>query len=467
MRLASGLMTRLGLTLSVGLLLPGCPFSDDYFIDSNYGAAQAGGAASSGGARNSGGAAGAGLASACSASNCADTCCNDKCVYLLNDPSNCGLCGTSCPGGQACALGQCTGGWTTIAPAPASFVAREKSTYVAMGDRLFIFGGVDTAGYPLNDGAIYDPTTNRWSLVAIDANTPSPRRLASAVWTGTWVLLYGGRADSTSVGYQDASAYDPSTNSWIAIPTNSNGHVGAIGVTSSAYSAFWGGWGLNSVSIPGTERFSLATSAWAPAISNGIDPGALDNAAWAFTGQYLYVFGGRINGLTKTNLGYSYDLVANSWSNLTASTSTTTPTARWGALGVWDGATFYVWAGRDENGVKNDGASLAAGTWKTMTTTNAPAVRSASARVSGWAFARASGDLLFIGGQDFLGNFLTDGGRYTVNTLTTLGTWTSIPSWASGESHQWGVAAYVGGALVVWGGRNGTVLTTTGERWAP
>jgi len=356
-----------------------------------------------------------------------------------------------------------------MAAPPATFVAREKSAYVAIDDRLFIFGGADTNDDSLSNGAIYDPRTNRWTLIVIDSNAPSPRRLATAVWTGSSVLVFGGRIDTVSAGYSDAAVYDPAADHWLSEPNNSNGRVGPIGVGSSLFSAFWGGWGANSAVLSGTERFDWSNTTWTAATSTTYsDPGVLAHTAWAFTGQYLYLYGGQVNSTTETSAAYSYNLLTNTWRSLASTSSTLAPSARWGALGVWDGNSFYVWAGRDDSSAKSDGAAWSSGTWKSMTSTGAPTARWAPSRQTGWAFARGSGDLVFIGGLDALGNYFNDGARYVENSTTAgAGTWTSIPKWPSGENHQWGVAAYVGGALIVWGGHNGTAATATGERWAP
>lgn len=472
------ILTRLVLISSAALLLTGCPLSDDYYIDNGSksvgghsgfaGTGTTGGHDALGGAAQAGGTAGVSTLSACGTSNCANTCCNDQCADLTSDPSNCGTCGAACPGGQACVSGHCVSGWASMAAPPAEFIARSKAAYVAMGDQLFILGGADTNDNSLNDGAIYDPKTNRWTLISIDANALSTRRLATAVWTGSYVLVFGGRIDMYSAGYKDAAAYNPAADSWLPEPSDTTGRVGPIGVGSSLFSAFWGGWGANSAVIAGTERFDWSNSTWASASSSTYgDPGVLANTAWGFTGQYLYLYGGQVNSTTKTNAAYSYNLLTNAWASLGSGLSTG-PTARWGAFGVWDGTSFYVWAGRDDTSAKNDGSGWSASTWKSMTATGAPAARWAPTRQTGWAFALGSGDLLFVGGQDALGNYFTNGGRYvTASTSSDAGTWTAIPSWPSGENHQWGVAAYVGGALVVWGGYNGTEATATGERWSP
>ena len=467
---------------ALSLLLPGCPLSDKYFIESdsiqNVGGFKGVGdtsvlAASGGsmaGTTSSGGASTAGSSpvATCIASQCSGTCCNGTCVDdLTNSPSNCGSCSTPCAVGQACVSSVCTSGWSTMAPPPAGFVAREMAAYVGFGDRLFVFGGQDVNGINLGDGAIYNALTNRWTMVSIDANAPSPRRLGTAVWTGSVILVYGGRVDVAGVSFSDGAAYNPATEKWSAITKSSTGRVGPIGAANSSQAVFWGGWGTSNIFLGGAERSDLTTSVWqAPTVA---DPGIIDNTAYAFTGQYLLSFGGRLGGTTKTNGATSYDLISNSWIGVPAVTGASVVSARWGAFGVWDGSTFTVWGGRDETSAKNNGQYNSVGNWTEIPyqAGAAPTARWAPARQTGWAFARKTGDLLFIGGQDFNGVCLGDGARYVFGSGTTSGSWTPIPRWNATDDHQWGAAAYIGGALVVWGGRTGTGLASNGDRWAP
>ncbi len=351
-----------------------------------------------------------------------------------------------------------------MAAVPSGFAAREMPAYVGFGQQLFIFGGADVNGNSLGDGAIYDATTNRWTLVSIDSNAPSPRRLATAVWTGSLIIVCGGRAGSADAGISSCATYDPIGDQWGAIPPEITARVGAIGVASTTQAAFLGGWSTASTVLSGEERLDMTTNTW----QSGSDPGVIDSPAFAFTGQYLHVFGGRLGGTTKSNGAGSYSLASNSWVTEAATTGTAVVSARWGAFGVWDGSTFTVWGGRDETTAKNDGQYNSVGNWTAIPyQTGAPSARWAPYRQTGWALARAAGDLLFIGGQDINGNCLGDGARYTAGSGSTAASWTPIPRWNLSEDHQWGAAAYLGGALVVWGGRTGTALSSNGDRWSP
>jgi N-acetylneuraminic acid mutarotase len=345
-------------------------------------------------------------------------------------------------------------------PPPLEFAARARAAYTAFDGKLFIFGGADLNDNALGDGAIYDPATNTWKLISIDANAPSPRRFASAVWTGSRILVFGGRAQTMSAGFTNGAVYDPNADRWTPMSSGITGRVLSATTVSGSVAAFCGGNGAYNTPIGGGERYDIATNMW-QSISGG--PGALQEPAVAVSEQAIHLFGGK-SGDTKTNGSWTYTVGSNQWTPWGMSTA---PTARWGALATWDDVNFFAWGGRNETAALNDGKAAKNGTWTPMLQTGAPSPRWAPLRQTGWAFSRGSGDIVFLGGVDINGNALTDGGRYDSGVISGTPSWTSIPGWPSGEAHSYGVAVYAGGAALVWGGYNGKVLTKTGERWAP
>jgi N-acetylneuraminic acid mutarotase len=351
-----------------------------------------------------------------------------------------------------------------MAAPPSGFVGRQKAAYTSFDNKLFVFGGQDANGNALGDAASYDPATNTWTLVTAIANAPSPRRLAMAVWTGTQLLVVGGRADYSGTGFLDGASYDPSSGQWSPIRDELVGRVGAVGCASSSQAVFWQGWGATGTSlVAGAERYTVATDSWQVASTLLSSPGTLMDPAWAFTGTNLYLFGGLLGGTTRTDQAWSYSLTTNSWSTLT----TTGTAARSGSFGAWDTHSFFVWAGRDATGLRNDGWYYYGGVWSAMGGTGAPPARVAAYLQAGWAFVIEAGNIVFLGGLDANGNALTDGSRYYSAPISGGATWTPIGDWPSGEQHLWAAGAYVGGEIVIWGGANGTEVTATGDRWAP
>jgi hypothetical protein len=111
------------------------------------------------------------------------------------------------------------GSWSTIPAAP--IAPRQNASIVWTGQELVVWGGASGANDALlsGNGAAYDPSTHRWRLLP-----PSPLPAtadASAVWTGSEMVIFGGYLDENPGHIQvtnAAAAYTPSTNSWRRLP---------------------------------------------------------------------------------------------------------------------------------------------------------------------------------------------------------------------------------------------------------
>ncbi|MFZ5894540.1 MAG: Kelch repeat-containing protein [Myxococcota bacterium] len=458
--------------------LTGCPLSDEYSIDPNYGlggksAAGGGGGASAGSTNALGGSAAlggnsniatggagggqpasSGAGGGCNATTCAGACCANACVDLANDPQNCGKCANACSAGRSCSVGACTPGWLPTATPPAAFVAREKAAYTAFSGKIFIWGGIDASGKELNTGAIYNPALDSWQLTAIDSNTPTARELATAVWVGSAILVFGGRQGGSTI-YRDAALYDPVANRWTQTSDNDTARAAPIAAAYSGMVVFWSGLSANLIPLAGADRYRVSTDGWwASSTTNG--PPRLGHTACAGIGAYFYVYGGIDNTITKSDKAYRYAFSTNTWSTLARG-----PSARWDAFGATDGTRFYVWGGRDDQALRRDGSAYDT-EWVTLGVSGVPSARYAPLRESGWSFDLEGVGFALLGGFDSQGVILHNGARYNAATDD----WTSIPAWPSGQDHAFGVAASTGSELVVFGGRDGSALSNSGERFS-
>lgn len=412
-------------------LLTACPLSDDYYLEPSELSGGSAGQASGGTAGDMvTGGAGTGGAQACA---------------------------PACSGGRACLAGVCQGGWTTIAEPPPGFVPREKAASATFDRNVFIFGGLDAQGNVLDSGAIYSPRTNSWKLIARGNNSPEPRQLAGAVWTGSRMLVWGGKGSATQATLRSGALYDPATDTWSAIPQSPQARVAPVAGSAVGRVLFWGGSDTSGNVQERAERFLVTERSW-ESVPTVNDPGRLSHAAWAFTSDSLVLYGGRVDGAASTDTAARYSFTANAWSTLPRG-----PSPRWGAFGVADGMRLYVWGGRNEQSLHMDGKLLGAAGWSAMATLGAPAARWAPHRQSGWAFALAPSSVVFLGGLGANDVPLRDGGRY--DTATNV--WRPMPAWPDGEAHSWAVGIWTGSEFVLWGGRDGARVTSTGSRWAP
>jgi N-acetylneuraminic acid mutarotase len=99
------------------------------------------------------------------------------------------------------------------APSP-----RMDHTAVWTGSQMIIWGGCDPKGIQYifcteikGDGGIYDPATDRWKPIS-SVNAPSPRRRQTAVWTGRYMIVWGGENHQK---FENTGAlYDPVSDVW-------------------------------------------------------------------------------------------------------------------------------------------------------------------------------------------------------------------------------------------------------------
>lgn len=218
------------------------------------------------------------------------------------------------------------------------------------GTHMILWGGATGAAHAYtNKGYSYDPISDSWSTIS-SVNAPSARQYASAVWTGSKMIVWGG---SHSVGItitslDSGAIYNPSTNSWtsIAVPT-------MTGPRSSA-KAYWTGSEMliqdNDIDKRGA-LYNPATNSWramsvpsqrkAPEEASYLIAAGYCFSATAWMGTKYFTWGGW-TGWDKTPAGGIYDYATNTWSgtNLTGA-----PPASRSARAFWTGNKVIVWGG--------------------------------------------------------------------------------------------------------------------------
>jgi hypothetical protein len=101
--------------------------------------------------------------------------------------------------------------WSELPKAP--IAGRNGAATVWTGSEMVIWGGrPDLSLKDFDDGAAYNPATRRWRILSpspLDARVPT-----TWVWTGSQLFVWGGEK-----GQVDGALYDPSTDSWRRTPT--------------------------------------------------------------------------------------------------------------------------------------------------------------------------------------------------------------------------------------------------------
>ena len=143
-----------------------------------------------------------------------------------------------------------TDSWTatniTNAPTPRSFF-----TAVWTGNEMIVWGGYDGTNH-FNSGARYNPGTNTWTATNI-TNAPTPRSFFTAVWTGNEMIVWGGGNGPGFGNVNTGGRYNLSTNTWRATditnaPTRRSLHSA---VWTGSEMIVWGGRGLTGQSNTG------------------------------------------------------------------------------------------------------------------------------------------------------------------------------------------------------------------------
>lgn len=371
----------------------------------------------------------------------------DLCVDLTTDPDHCGACGKTCFG--SCIESACADPWVPVgtqgAPEPRGLHVSEWT-----GTHLFVWGGSTTTNTNdnLNTGGLYDPTTNEWTPTSV-VGAPAPRQRATSVWTGTHVIVWGGRNGGTF--YNDGAMYDPATNTWTALP------VAAAPEPRIEHTAVWTGtsmivWGgtddagdqLNTGGIYDLTAWSATAAVPSPAAMR-----TRHAAVWADGEMWIYGgFGDSATGPIVNEYfpfgavtgGLRYDPGSSVWGTLPI---TAQPTGRDQLSMVYDGTNAIVFGGFNGTDDNNLGARVddAAIQWETLGG-SAPEERRAHTAV--WLADTAV--MVVFGGRNASGA-LGSGGVYAAasNAWTTLTPTALVPR----DRHT---AVSTGTAMIVWGG---------------
>jgi hypothetical protein len=254
------------------------------------------------------------------------------------------------------------GEWRHIADAPIQSRIGHTAVWtgtemVVWGGRPFTSGSEDTRRSDGTEGAAYDPVKDSWRLLA-----PSPiagRQGHVAAWTGTELLVWGGTALANDQRLGDGAAYDPAKDRWRVLP--------AAPLPDSGYtSAAWTGrlWIVIDGMTDGEGMVTAAVAAYDPTTDAWTSFPSLEvPASWAvvttWTGQEVLL-------IAHPNAGHSVGFMLHlpdPWVRL--------PDAPFdglnaGLTGVWTGNELLVGAQvEDEAGTRDQVFGFDESGWRT------------------------------------------------------------------------------------------------------
>jgi hypothetical protein len=268
--------------------------------------------------------------------------------------------------------------------------ARANHSSVWTGTEMLVWGGKGARGF-LGTGGRFNPLTQVWRPMA-EVGAPAPRSGHIAIWTGRRLLVWGG--ENTTGLLNDGALYDPVPDTWapLVLPGVPEPRTAATAVWTGTQVLIWGGQGsaglLNTgAALSFTAQYTPAN--WTPlSLLNAPSARRFHSAVW--TGHKLLIWGGEQHNAPLAD-GAAYDLFNASWETLPAIRA---PLARFKHSAVWTGEEMVLFGGTTGSADLSTGAAFNpfSQTWRPITSSGNPQARSEG----GMVWARS--DLIVFGG---------------------------------------------------------------------
>lgn len=294
-----------------------------------------------------------------------------------------------------------SGVWTAMSSVDAPS-ARTDTPGTWTGDKLVVWGGSSNGASTgrLGTGAYYDPQLDTWTTMAVAPG----RRLHSMAWTGTEVLTFGGEQDS-GISQATGGRYSFGTNTWTSI---SNGVAwtalrAAASVWTGRYLIAYGGTNWNNTSVEVTKvAFDTNSNNWASVASLQPGPGKRYGVSSIWTGSRVIHWGGRFD-ITHGDVSDGY--IYNPGHIATDSPVHAYRRMNWipqflpsvSGAGAYAGSAMVVWGGRGHGSHEIRSTAnrydIAMGSWASLSTSNSGTSR------TGLSAHAIGADVFFVGGQ--------------------------------------------------------------------
>lgn len=225
-----------------------------------------------------------------------------------------------------------TGIWTPFAnsiPTTGGFYMQDNPT---------VYSGTEMLVYYNNYVYKWNPSTTVWTQSAINPIAGYlPGSGASAAWSGTEMIIYGGNSGGIS---NKGVKYNPGTNTWTAIANGPYKKTNHSAVFTGTEMIVFGGDTCSCVlgSTQSGYKYNVATNTWSAAISivNAPSNRAFHAAVW--DGTRMIINGGRSADDNSTGGCYLYNSITNTWSFASSPFYNLSQ-----AKAVWTGNEMLVW----------------------------------------------------------------------------------------------------------------------------
>jgi hypothetical protein len=278
--------------------------------------------------------------------------------------------------------------------------ARENATAVWTGSEMLVWGG-DNSGFLLQSGGNFNLAANTWSPITT-SNAPSVRQNYTALWTGNSMVVWGGQNEGSTLS--TGGRYYPASGTWAATtitnaPVSRASHVA---VWDGTEMLVWGGYETALLSPAAGGRYNPLTDAWVP-MNTTNEPAVASGAAAVWTGTNMIVWGGIVGNVLASNFVASGGIYVPALDSWTALPTNNAPSPRAGHSALWTGTDCLVYGGYNASTNLNTGArfTLASNSWTALSLSNAPPALTGDVIV--WSGTK----MLVYGGTYLLGGFPT------------------------------------------------------------
>ena len=369
--------------------------------------------------------------------------------------------------------------WTPLPPAPIE--ARLQHTAVWTGSEMIIFGGLKVENFlenehwsSLNDGARYNPASNTWTPLS-SRGAPGPRTGHSAVWTGSEMLIWGGRFLPDYTFLNSGGSYNPARDRWTEVTQSGAPEARAehVAVWSGSEMIIWGGFTDPSPTETATGgRYNPVTGVWTATTLEGAAQAryfgsTLYSALW--TGTAMFIYGGwdypeELNSTALYHPAGDPPPHDDFWEQLPDG-----PGGRAGHSVVLAADEVIVWGGGVNGYFLSDGGifDVKQKRWHAVSTVNAPSARWYHGAV--WT----GKEMIVWGGRAnfFSFNHSPDGGRYDPRQDR----WRAVSQLNAPSPRSQFVTIWTGTEMIVWGGMgdgatelsNGALYDPERDVWTP
>ena len=200
-----------------------------------------------------------------------------------------------------------TNAWAALPDMP---VGRAKPGVAFVNDKLYVFGGWDPAGTPINTVHVFDPASNSWSLGG--GTNPAPTSAPGVGVANGKIYLVGGCTNSGCATGNATVIYDPASGSFslgATYPHNA-AWMSCGGINGKIYCAG----GVDANGFADGNVYDPAANAWTPIANMPLD--LWGSAASSASGLLTVTGGVTQNFSVITNRSVAYDPATDTWSDL-------------------------------------------------------------------------------------------------------------------------------------------------------